>query len=200
MTDVFIHPTAQVAESAVIGSGTRVWMNTQIREGAHVGRNCIIGRNVYVDADVQVGDNCKLENNALLFAGAVLEDGVFVGPGAILTNDKRPRAINPDGSLKKASDWQAGHIVVKRGASIGAGASVLTDLVVGEFALVGAGAVITHDVPAHALVMGNPARLVGYVCQEGHRLAEELGVWVCNEDGRRYRMTSEGGLEELQPR
>lgn len=200
MTDTFVHPTAEIAANAEIGAGTHIWMNVQIREGARIGKNCNIGRNAYIDVGVQVGDNCKVHNNAMVFADAVLEDGVFIGPGAILTNDKRPRAINADGSLKQANDWKAGHVQVKKGASIGAGASVLTDLVIGPFALIGAGAVVTHDVPAHALMVGVPARLVGYVCQDGHRLAEELGVWVCSEDGRRYRMDSDGGLEELHPR
>ena len=165
-----IHPTAEVSESAQIGDGTQIWHQSQVREGARIGRNCILGKGVYVDFDVQIGDRCKLQNGAFVYHGACLEDGVFVGPGAILTNDRRPRAINPDGSLKTDADWEVGRIHIKRGASLGAGSLVLPDVTIGEFALVGAGAVVTRSVPDHGLVVGNPARLVGYVCRCGRRL------------------------------
>jgi len=184
-----IHPTAEVSESAQIGDGTQIWHQSQVREGARIGRNCILGKGVYVDFDVQIGDHCKLQNGASVYHGVRLEDGVFVGPGVILTNDRHPRAINPNGSLKTDADWEVGHIHVKRGASLGAGSLVLPDVTIGEFALVGAGAVVTRSVPDHGLVVGNPARLVGYVCRCGRPLtsAADRGVegWyrcnVCDE-------------------
>ncbi len=200
MTDVYVHPTAVVSEQSIIGTGTKIWMNVQVREGVRIGRNCIIGRNAYIENGVTLGDNCKIQNNALLYHRATLADGVFIGPGAILTNDKVPRAVNPDGSLKSAADWHAGHIRIGRGAAVGAGAIVLTDLYIGEWAMVAAGAVVTRDVPAHALVVGVPAQLVGYVCKCGERLVArgENGsrVWTCPQDGERYVESRDGGLTE----
>jgi acetyltransferase-like isoleucine patch superfamily enzyme len=166
-----IHPTADVSPRAQIGDGAQIWHQAQVREGANIGRNCIVGKGVYVDFDVRIGDNCKLQNNAFIYHGATLEDGVFVGPGAILTNDRQPRAINPDGSLKAADDWQVGPIQVGYGASIGAGCIILPGVAIGRFAMTGAGAVVTHDVPDHGLAIGAPARLAGYVCSCGARLA-----------------------------
>lgn len=168
-----IHPTADVSPRAQIADGAQIWHQAQVREGASIGRNCIVGKGVYVDFDVQIGDNCKLQNGAFLYHGATLEDGVFVGPGAILTNDRQPRAINPDGSLKAADDWQVGPILIGYGASIGAGCIVLPGVVVGRFAMAAAGAIVTRDVPPHGLAIGAPARLAGYVCSCGARLATE---------------------------
>lgn len=168
-----IHPTADVSPRAQIADGAQIWHQAQVREGASIGRNCIVGKGVYVDFDVQIGDNCKLQNGAFLYHGATLEDGVFVGPGAILTNDRQPRAINPDGSLKAADDWQVGPILIGYGASIGAGCIVLPGVVVGRFAMIAAGAIVTRDVPPHGLAIGAPARLAGYVCSCGARLATE---------------------------
>lgn len=165
-----IHPTAEVSAQAQIGEGTRIWHHAQVREGARIGRNCIIGKNVYVDFGVTIGDNVKIQNNASLYHGVTVEDGVFIGPHVCLTNDKIPRAINPDGSLKSGADWEAGRILLRYGCSLGAGAVVVTGVTIGRWAMVGAGAVVTRDVPDHGLVVGNPARLVGYVCVCGRRL------------------------------
>lgn len=201
MSDIFIDPSAVVSERAVIGAGTKVWMNVQIREEVRIGKNCIIGRNTYIENGVTLGDNVKVQNNALLYHSATLEDGVFIGPGAILTNDKVPRAVNPDGSLKNAADWHAGHIRIERGASIGAGAIVLTDLAIGAWAMVGSGALVTKDVPAHALVVGVPARIIGYVCKCGQRLIRQGQngdrVWTCTRDHSQYRMDAQGSLQEI---
>lgn len=164
MAAPFIHETAEVSDLAVVGEGTRIWHHAQVRERARVGRNCTVGKGVYIDFDVVVGDNVKIQNGCMLFHGSVVEDGVFLGPGVILTNDKLPRAINPDGTLKTDADWEVGTVHVRRGASIGAGAVVLPGVTIGRFAMVGAGAVVTRDVPDHGLVVGNPARLVGFVC------------------------------------
>ncbi len=201
MSETFIHPTAVVSERAAIGEGAKIWMNVQIREDVVIGRNCIIGRNAYIENGVTLGDNCKVQNNALLYHQATLEDGVFIGPGVILTNDKIPRAVNPNGSLKSADDWRAGKIFIGRGASVGAGSIVLTDITLGAWAMVAAGSVVTRDVPAHALVIGVPARLVGYVCKCGERLeaqgANGERVWVCARDGLQYRLGAHDALVEI---
>jgi len=181
----FVHPSADVSPRVTIGPGTRIWHQAQVREGAHVGAHCIVGKGAYVDFDVVIGDNVKIQNGVYVYHGVTVEDGVFLGPGVILTNDKLPRAINPDGTLKTDDDWEVSPIVIRRGASIGAGAVVLPGVTVGEFALVGAAAVVTRDVPAQGLVYGNPARLHGYVCRCGRPLNElQNNQWkceVCNE-------------------
>jgi UDP-2-acetamido-3-amino-2,3-dideoxy-glucuronate N-acetyltransferase len=170
-----IHHTAEVSDQAQIGEGTKIWHHVQIREKARVGSNCIIGKGVYVDHDVVIGDNVKIQNGAYLYTGVTVEDGAFIGPGACLTNDRYPRAILPSGELKGVDDWQVEPITIRRGASVGARAVILPGIVVGRFAMVAAGAVVTRDVPDHGLVQGNPARLVGYVCACGRRFTEEGG-------------------------
>jgi UDP-2-acetamido-3-amino-2,3-dideoxy-glucuronate N-acetyltransferase len=181
----FIHPTAQVSPQAVIGPGGKIWHQAQVRERACLGANCIVGKGAYIDFDVTLGDNVKVQNGVYVYHGVTVEDGVFLGPGVILTNDKLPRAINSDGSLKSDADWEVSPTLIRRGASIGAGAVVLPGVTVGEFAMIGAGAVVTRDVPAHALAYGNPARSHGYVCRCGRPLqALDNGQWkceVCNE-------------------
>lgn len=200
-----IHPSAEVSDQAHLGDDTQVWHQAQVREGASVGRGCILGKGAYVDRDVQIGDHCKLQNGACVYHGATLEAGVFVGPGAILANDRLPRAINPDGSLKSDDDWELGRIYVKRGASLGAGSIVLPGVVIGEFAMIAAGAVVTHSVPDHGLALGNPARLVGYVCRRGHRLVETPQATAllgrCAVCGEAYQLTSPGaaGQEGERP-
>ncbi len=199
-----IHPTADVSDQAQIGDGTAIWHQAQVRERARIGQNCILGKGVYVDFGVQIGNRCKLQNGAYVYHGVTLEDGVFVGPGVILTNDRLPRAINPDGSLKTDDDWKVGHIHVKRGASLGAGSVVLPGVTVGEFALVGAGAVVTRSVPDQGLVVGNPARLVGYVCRCGRPLSpagrdEAQGQFRCDTCGEVYHLPPLEGAE-IPPR
>ena len=195
--EVRIHPTAEVSPRAHVGEGTQIWHQAQIREGARVGRWCIIGKGVYVDSDVVVGDRVKIQNGVSVFHGVIIEDGVFLGPHACLTNDKLPRAITPEGELKRDADWQVGHTLIQYGASIGAGAIILPGVTVGRMAMVGAGAVVTKDVEAHGLVVGNPARLIGYVCDCGHRLKPASGsavvgvgkaarCFVCPSCGREY--------------
>jgi UDP-2-acetamido-3-amino-2,3-dideoxy-glucuronate N-acetyltransferase len=167
-----IHPTADVSPSAVIGQGTNIWHQAQVREDAQLGRNCIVGKGAYIDTGVMIGDNVKIQNGAFIYHGVTIENGVFIGPRACFTNDMFPRAITPEGALKTDADWQVSTTLVRYGASIGAGAVVLPDLIIGRFALVGAGAVVTRSVPDHGLVVGNPARLIGFACCCGQRLSE----------------------------
>jgi UDP-2-acetamido-3-amino-2,3-dideoxy-glucuronate N-acetyltransferase len=186
-----IHPTAEIGEGTVIGAETDVWARTHLREGAVIGHSCRIGADVYIGVDVRVGDRCKVQNRALLYEGSIIEDEVFVGPAACLTNDRHPRASSQDGQLKDTSDWRLEGVLLRHGASIGAGAIVLPGVTVGRFALVGAGAVVTRSVPDHALVAGNPAAHLGWVCRCGQRLAD----LACPGCGRRY-VPAGSGLEE----
>lgn len=180
INNAVVHSTAEVSPKAQIGSGTRVWHFVQIREGVVIGQNCIIGKDVYVDFDVKIGDNVKIQNSALIYHGATLEDGVFIGPQVCLTNDRLPRAITSDGQLKGNDDWVVGPTLIKYGASIGAGSLILPNVTIGRFALVGAGAVVTRNVPDHGLVVGNPARLVCYVCHCGRKMEQQGSTWYCS--------------------
>jgi len=164
-----IHPGAEVSPEAQIGDGTMIWRNAQIREGARLGTKCIVGQGAYVDFEVVIGNNVKIQNNASLYNGLELEDGVFIGPHVVFTNDKVPRGINADGTLKSAHDWIVGRTRVCYGAAIGASAVVVTGVTIGRWAMVGSGAVVTKDVPDHALVVGSPARTIGYVSAKGVR-------------------------------
>jgi UDP-2-acetamido-3-amino-2,3-dideoxy-glucuronate N-acetyltransferase len=185
--DTTVMPSAEVDPRARIGLGSIVWHLAQIREGAKLGEGCIVGRGVYIDTGVHIGCNCKLENYALVFAPAELGDGVFIGPAAVLTNDVYPRAVTADGNLKRGQDWKAVGVTVREGASIGARAVVIGGVAIGRWALVGAGAVVTHDVPDHALAVGVPARQVGWVGRVGVPLRQERdGTWRCPQDGTRY--------------
>lgn len=174
-----VHPTAQVSPEATLGAGTSVWNWVQIREGARLGTQCIIAKGVYIDFDVQIGNRVKIQNHVSVYHGVTLEDGVFVGPHVCFTNDRLPRAINADGTLKGDSDWTVTPILVRTGAALGANSVILPGVTIGRWALVGAGAVVTRDVPDHGLVLGNPARLVGYVCRCANRLTVANAVGVC---------------------
>ncbi len=177
--DVRIHPSADVEEGAKIGAGALVWHQSQVRSGASVGAGCIIGKGAYVGGGVTVGENCKIENYACLYEGVILEDGVFVGPAVVFTNDRFPRAVNPDGSLKSAGDWELGRTLVRFGAAVGAGSVILPGVTIGEWALVAAGSVVTSDVKPHALVRGSPARQGGWVCRCARPLPEGLECDLC---------------------
>ncbi len=171
--EFFVHPSADVSPKAQIGEGTKIWQHCQVREGAVLGRNCILSKGVYIDVDVRVGNNVKIQNGISVYHGVTLEDGVFCGPHCVFTNDRQPRAINPDGSLKSAADWVVSETCVKTGASIGAHATIRCGVTIGCWAMIGAGAVVTHDVPDHGLVYGNPARLHGFVCACGEKLVDQ---------------------------
>lgn len=175
-----IHPTASVHEAAELGAGVAIWQFAQVREGARIGAETSIGMGSYVDVGVVLGQRCKLQNHVCTFQGLVVEDGVFLGPGAVFTNDLHPRATNPDGSRKRASDWITTPTRVETGASVGANATIACGITLGAHSMVGAGSVVTRDVPRHGLVRGNPARLVGFVGKSGHalELAERCGERV----------------------
>jgi acetyltransferase-like isoleucine patch superfamily enzyme len=170
---VRIHPTADVASDATIGEGTSIWHQCQIRSNAKIGQNCILGKGVFVDSDVCIGDNVKIQNYVSVYHGVTLEDGVFVGPHVCFTNDMRPRAINPDGTLKSADDWTVSKTLIKRGAALGANSTIRCGITIGEWALVGSGSVPTHDVPDYGIVYGNPAQLHGFVCPCGEKLEKQ---------------------------
>lgn len=186
-----IDPSADVASTATVPASARVWGLAQIREGATLGERTIVGRGAYIGVNVSVGSDAKIQSNALIYDPAVLEDGVFIGPSVILTNDRRPRAVNPDGSLKSASDWLPVGVTVRNGASLGAGAICVAPVEVGPWAMVAAGSVVTRDVPPFALVVGSPARHVGWVSRAGFALERtEAGRWVCPSTGETYVETS----------
>lgn len=198
-----VHPTAEVSLSAEIGPGTRIWHQAQVRERVRIGANCIVGKGVYIDFDVRVGDNVKIQNGAFLYHGLTVEDGVFIGPGACFTNDKRPRAINPDGTLKGDADWEVGRTLVRYGAAVGAGSILLPGVTVGRFAMIAAGAVVSRDVPDHGLVAGTPARLVGFVCACGDKLPGAVAAAddvACARCALRYRIAGAPGGLTCQPR
>jgi UDP-2-acetamido-3-amino-2,3-dideoxy-glucuronate N-acetyltransferase len=196
---VHVQPSADVDERATLGPGVTVWHLAQVREWAELGRDCTIGRGAYIGTGVRLGVNCKVQNHALVYEPATLGDGVFVGPAAVLTNDHFPRAITPDGKFKSADDWDPVGVIVRTGASIGARAVCVAPVVVGAWAMVAAGAVVTRHVPDHALVVGVPARQVGWVGRSGQRL--ELAsdsCWRCPETDQIYRKT-ETGLALVEP-
>ena len=175
-----IEPSADIAPSAIVAPSARVWHLAQVREDARIGEETIVGRGAYIGEGVGVGARCKIQNYALIYEPASLADGVFVGPAAVLTNDHAPRAINADGTLKAASDWDHVGVTVERGAAIGARAVCVAPVRIGAWASVGAGAVVTRDVAPYALVVGVPARRVGWVGEAG------ASTWVCPASGRRY--------------
>lgn len=191
--------SADVAETATIGDGSSVWHLAQVREDARVGENCVIGRGTYVGSGVTMGDNCKLQNYALVYEPAELEDGVFVGPAAVFTNDHYPRAISPDGSLKRGDDWEAVGVTCRTGASIGARAVCIAPVTIGRWAMVAAGSVVTKDVPDFALVAGVPARRIRWVGRAGVPLDDAGdGAWTCPETGDRFRETGDTLIEETK--
>jgi acetyltransferase-like isoleucine patch superfamily enzyme len=172
MDDVFIHPSAHVSENAVVGKGTKIWINSQIRENAVIGVNCIISKDTYIDTGVTIGNGVKIQNGVSVFHGVTIADDVFVGPNVCFTNDYLPRAFN--------SGWKITETKIECGASIGANATIVCGHTLGKYCVVGAGSVVTKDVPPYTLVAGNPARSIGKVCKCGVRLQNGVCA-VCGE-------------------
>lgn len=170
---VYVHPTAVVEDGVELGPGTRVWHICQVRKGAKVGQNCVLARGVFIDTEVTVGDSVKIQNYVSVYHGVTIEDGVFVGPHVCFTNDKNPRAVNPDLSPKAPDDWTITRTRVKTGAALGANSTIVCGVTVGRWAVIGSGTVVTKDVPDYALVVGNPGRVVGWVCARGIRREDQ---------------------------
>ena len=194
----FVHETADIDDNVEIGESARIWHYAQVRGGAKIGEGCIIGRGAYIGSDVHVGRNSKVQNYALVYEPAVIEEGVFIGPAAVLTNDQFPRSITPEMGLKSGDDWVAVGVTIRTGASIGARAVCVAPVIIGKWATVGAGAVVTKDVPNFALMLGVPARRVGWVGKQGHPLVDAgEGKFVCPVDHTEYRLVEPDLLEEV---
>ena len=183
---VFVHPSS-IVETSQIGQGTRIWAFTHVMPGVSIGTNCNIGDHCFIESGVAVGNDVTVKNGNMIWEGVTLEDGVFVGPHVFFSNDLYPRSPR----LPQAKDRYSNRAwllptLVRRGASLGAGAVILAGVTVGEFSMVGAGAVVTKDVPPYALVIGNPAYLRGWVCQCGQRLRFQEGFATCRECGLRF--------------
>ena len=187
------HPGVQIHESAYvdaptrIGAGTRIWHFAHVLADCDIGCDCVLGQNVMVGPSVRIGNGCKIQNNVALYRGVTLEDGVFCGPSCVFTNVDNPRA-----GIERKSEFRA--TLVKRGASIGANATIVCGHTLGDFCFIGAGAVVTRDVPAYALMTGVPAKRIGWISKAGARLGADL---VCPIDGSRYRQTADGNLEAV---
>ena len=186
MSDYFVHPTSVVDDNVVIGEGTKIWHFCHVQSGAVIGKNCSFGQNVNISNNVTIGSGCKVQNNVSLYEGVQLEDYVFCGPSCVFTNDLTPRAKYPKGHTGYK------HTIVHEGASIGANATVVCGHEIGRWALIGAGAVVTCNVPDHALMLGVPARVKGWACECGNLLDDSL---VCSKCGRKYIM-NKNGLKE----
>ena len=196
--DAVVAPTATVEDGARVGPRAQVWDQSVVRAGAVVGADTVVGRGVYIGPGARIGERCKVQNQALVYEPAVLEDGVFIGPAAVLTNDTYPRAVTPDGRLKGAEDWQAVGVTIREGASVGARAVCVAPVTIGRWASVGAGSVVTRDVPDHALVVGTPARRIGWVGRSGVPLVNDaLDRWSCPVSGEAY-LEIDGRLEEAR--
>ena len=178
----FIHPSAVIDQGAVIGAGTKIWHFSHVLSGSRIGENCNIGQNAMIGPDVSIGRNCKIQNNVSVYKGVTLEDGVFCGPSMVFTNIYNPRA-----EIRKMD--QVRPTLVKRGATLGANSTIVCGTTLGRYCFVGAGAVVTRNVPDHALVIGNPAKQIGWMCECGERLADDLECVVC---GKKYEKSVDG--------
>jgi UDP-2-acetamido-3-amino-2,3-dideoxy-glucuronate N-acetyltransferase len=188
-TDYFAHETACIDQPCQIGQGTRIWHFCHVMSGARIGRNCNLGQNAYIDRDVVIGDGCKIQNNVSIYKGVTLEEGVFCGPSMVFTN-----VINPRAFIERKHEFK--ETLVRTGATLGANCTIVCGVTIGAYAMVGAGAVVTRDVPEYALVVGVPAHRLGWVCQCGVKLPDGDGERACPACGARYREV-EGRLRAL---
>ncbi len=182
MSGYFVHPSAIVDDGAAIGADTKIWHFCHVLSGSRIGAGCVLGQNVMVGPDVEVGDGCKIQNNVSVYKGVTLEAEVFCGPSCVFTNVLTPRAF-----VERKDEFKP--TLVRQGATIGANATILCGVTVGRYAMIGAGAVVTRDIPDHALVVGNPSRRIGWVSRTGERLGADL---VCPRTGERYRKIDTG--------
>ncbi|GHV90876.1 N-acetyltransferase [Spirochaetia bacterium] len=174
---IFIHETANISPDAHIGEGTKIWINSQVRKHAHIGENCIISKDTYIDEHVVIGDRVKIQNGVSVYHGVTIEDDVFVGPNVTFTNDHVPRSFN--------TSWKISETIIKKGSSIGANATIVCGITIGEYAMIGAGSVVVKDVAPYTLVVGNPARQIAYICKCGGRLSTD---GICNECGEIFEV------------
>lgn len=180
-----------IQDGITIGVNSKIWDNSYIR--SNIGDNCVVARGVYVDSEVPIGNNVKIQNRNNITHGVTLEDGVFVGPNVTFSNDKYPRAINPDETLKSGDDWICVRTLIKKGSALGAGSVIVCGIKIGEWAIVGAGAVVTKDIPDYAMVVGNPARIIKWVSKSGYpmsliRLEEKYAIFFCNKENAEYKI------------
>ena len=190
MSDYYVHESTYVDDGVRIGNGTRIWHFCHIMSGAEIGENCNLGQNVFVGRGVQIGDRCKIQNNVSVYEGVRLEEGVFCGPSCVFINDLNPRSLHPKG----------GHYVptlVRRGATIGANATIVCGVTIGEHAFIGAGSVVTTDVPGYALVYGTPARVSGWMCECGTRLSFDNGRATCTQCHRSFTFSAPAKVAEI---
>lgn len=188
--DYFVHESSYVDEGCEIGAGTKIWHFSHIMRGCSIGKNCNIGQNVVISPEVILGEGVKIQNNVSVYTGVVCEDGVFLGPSCVFTN-----VINPRAFIERKSEYRK--TVVKKGASIGANATIVCGHDIGKYAFVGAGSVVTKHVPDYAMVYGTPARVHGYVCQCGEKLSFVDGKAVCAACGKNYKMNEASEVEEI---
>lgn len=183
ITDYFVHESSYVDEGCQIGKGTKIWHFSHIMSGCTIGEDCNIGQNVVISPDVVLGRNCKIQNNVSVYTGVRCEDDVFLGPSMVFTN-----VINPRSAVSRKSEYK--QTIIRRGASVGANATIVCGHELGEYCLIGAGSVVTKDVPAYALMVGNPAKRIGWVSRHGEKLQfDESGLAVCPATGEKYKLT-----------
>ncbi len=185
----FVHESSYVDEPCEIGEGTKIWHFSHIMSNSKIGENCNIGQNVVISPNVEIGNNVKIQNNVSVYTGVICEDDVFLGPSCVFTN-----VINPRSFVERKDEYK--ETIVKKGASIGANATIVCGYDIGRYAFIGAGAVVTKDVPDYALVVGNPARILGYVCQCGNRLEKTEDKYVCKVCNKEYKLID----DKLNPR
>jgi len=185
--EIFVHESSYIDDGVEIGAGTKIWHYTHVMHGARIGRDCTLGQNVLIGPNVVIGDRVKIQNNVSVYEGVVLEDDVFCGPSCVFTNVDRPRSAYPTGSERYA------RTLVQRGATIGANATILCGITIGRHAFIGAGAVVTKDVPDYALMVGNPARRTGWVCECGDRLGQTERI-TCARCGTQYSFSHQSGF------